>query len=106
MTVLDINMGYYNINILPASQDMTIIVTEFGKFRYNRLRMGMCASGYILQDKVDELPGDIEDVKIYINDILVLSKEILSKNIEQLRIVFSILHSAGLKSMLLNEVLG
>ena len=30
-TALDLNMGYYNIEILPASQDTTNIVTEFGK---------------------------------------------------------------------------
>ena len=40
-TALDLNMGYYTINILTASQDMTTIVTEFGKFIYNSLPMGM-----------------------------------------------------------------
>ena len=43
-TALDINMRYYTIRLSPASQDTTTIVTEFGKFRYNRLPMGMCAS--------------------------------------------------------------
>ena len=46
-TELDLNMGYYKIRLSPASQDMTMIVTEFGKFRYNRLPMCMCASGDI-----------------------------------------------------------
>ena len=54
---------------------MTTIVTEFRKFRYNRLPMGMCASGDIFQAKLDELLGDIEGVKKYIDDILVLSKD-------------------------------
>ena len=36
-TSLDFNMGYYTIRIYPASQDTATIVTEFGKFRYNRL---------------------------------------------------------------------
>ena len=39
---LYINMGYCTIRIYLASQDMTTIVTEYGKFRYNRLPMGMC----------------------------------------------------------------
>ena len=60
---LDLNMGYYTIRISPASQDMTMIVTEFGKFWYNSLPMVMCASGDIFQAKVDELLGDIEGVK-------------------------------------------
>ena len=68
-------MGYSTIRLYPASQDMTTIVTEFGKFRYNCLPMVMCASGYILQYKVDKLLSDIEVVKGYIDDILVLRKD-------------------------------
>ena len=61
---------------------MMTIVTEFGKFRYNRLPMGMYASGDIFQANVDELLGDIEDIKTYIDDILVLSKDSFEKHIE------------------------
>ena len=71
-TALDINMGYYNIRLSPASQDMTTIVTEFGKFRYNRLPMGMCTLVDIFQAKLDEILGDIEGVKTDIDDKLVL----------------------------------
>ena len=71
---LDLNMVYYTIKCFPASQYMTMIVTKFGKFRYNCLPMGMCASGDIFQAKVDDLFGDIEVVKTYIDYILVLSK--------------------------------
>ena len=53
---------------------MTMIVTEFGKFRYNRIPMGMCTSGDIFQSKVDEMLGYIKGVKKYIGDMLVLSK--------------------------------
>ena len=54
---------------------MTAIVTEFGKFGYNHLPMGMCASGEIFQAKVDEIIGYIEGVKEDIDDILILSKD-------------------------------
>ena len=43
--------------------------------------MGMCTSGDILQAKVYELLGDIEGVKTYIDDILVLGKDNFKKNI-------------------------
>ena len=68
-------MGYYTTRLLTASQNTTMIVTKFGKFNYNRLPMGMCASGDIFQSKVDEQISDIEGVKIYIDDILVLIKD-------------------------------
>ena len=74
-TTLDLNMVYYTIRISPASQYMTTIVTEFGIFRYNSLPMGMCASGDIIQAKVDNLISDIKGLKKYIDDILALRKD-------------------------------
>ena len=53
---------------------MTTIVTEFGRFKYDHLPMGMSASRDILQSKVYKLLGDIEGVKTYIDDIIVLGK--------------------------------
>ena len=74
-TALYLNMGYYNIRFSPDSKEITTIVTAFGKFRYNRFPMRMCASGDIFQAKVDKLIGDTEGVKTYIDDILVLGKD-------------------------------
>ena len=76
---------------------MTTIVTKFGKFRYNRLPMGMCALGNIYQSKVDKLLCDIRGVKTYIDDIIVLSKDLFKNNINQLRIIFGRLRDTGLK---------
>ena len=81
VTALDIIMGYYTIRIPTASQDMTMIVTVFGKSEFNRLYMGMWASGYMQQAKVDKLLGNRKGVKTYINDIIVLSKERFSNHI-------------------------
>ena len=81
MIALDLNMGYYNIRVYPVSQDMTTIVTEFGKFRYNRLPVGMCASGDIFQSKLDEILGDIEVIKTYIDDIIFLGKDSFENHI-------------------------
>ena len=80
-TALDLNTGYYTISLTPTSKYMMIIVTEFEKFKYNCLPMGMCASGDIFQATVDELLGDIKGVKMYIDDILVLGKDISEKHI-------------------------
>ena len=95
-TSLDLNMVYYIIRLYPASRYMTMIVTESGKFRYNRLSMGMCASGDIIQAKVDELIDNIKGAKIYIDNLLVLRKDSFEKQIEQLRIIVVRLRGAGL----------
>ena len=59
--------------------------------------MGLCDSGDTFRAKVDKIIGDIEGVKAYINDILVLGKVIFSQRIYQLRDIFYILHSSVLK---------
>ena len=74
-----------------------MIVTEFGKFRYNCLPMGMCASEDILQAKVDKLLGDIEEVKTYICDIIVLRNDYFEKHIGQLKMIYGRLPNVGLK---------
>ena len=87
-TELDLNMGYFTIRLSPASQDMTMIVNEYGKFKYNHLPIGMCSLGYIFQSKVDKLLGDIKGAKTYIDDILLPRKYCFIKHIAQLRIIF------------------
>ena len=95
--ILDLNMGYYIIRISPTIQDTMKIVAGFGKFKYNRLPMGMCDLGGIFQDKVDKLIGDIKVIKKYIYAMLVLSKESFYNHIEQLTIIFGILRTSGIK---------
>ena len=74
-TELYLNMGNNMINILPHRKYIKIIVTKFAIFRYNRLLIGMCTSGDIIQSKVDVITGNIECVETYIDDIVVLIKD-------------------------------
>ena len=59
--------------------------------------MRLCNSGDIFQAKVDELLGDIEGFKTYIDDIFVLGKDSLERNIYQLILIFYRMCAAGLK---------
>ena len=90
-------MGYYIVEIFPRSRYLTTIVTEFGKLRYNRVSMGLCAYHDIFQAKLYELLSDIKGVKMYIINILVLGKGGLSQHIDQIIIIFSRLRATGLK---------
>ena len=90
-------MGYYTIELSPKICNLATIVTEFGKFRYNMVPIGICPSGDIFQTKVDEILGDIEGVKTYIDDILVIGKGILYQHIDQTKVIFGRLRSAGIK---------
>ena len=90
-------MGYYTIHILPESCDLKTIITGFGKFRYNRVPIGLCAFYDIFQAKVDELLSNIKGFKTYIDDILVLGKGIFSQHIYQLIVIFSRIHNKVIK---------
>ena len=89
LTVLDLNMGYYMIQLDYKFKYITTIVTEFSEIHYNVLPMGMVRSGYIFQAKVNELLSNIEEVKAYIEYILVLYKCTFVDHVEQLRLCFS-----------------
>ena len=60
--------------------------------------MGMWDLVDTFRAKWENLISDIEGLKTYIDNILVLSKDILSKHTEQQRIILGILWSAGLKA--------
>ena len=96
-TALDLNMGYYTIPLAECSKDITTIVTEFGKFRYTCLPMGMVISGDVFQAKVYDLIGDIEGVRTYIDDILCIGKGTFAEHLEQLEEIFRRFEKAGLK---------
>ena len=60
--------------------------------------MGMCNYGDIFQDKVGKILGDIEDFKMYIYDILFLSKDKFITHIDQIIIIFDRMIRYGMKT--------
>ena len=97
LTVLYLNMGYYTIQIDAKPKDIMTIVTEFRKFQYNVLPMEMVISGDIFQTKVNELIENIEVVKSYIDDMLVINKVTFADQVGQLRTCSLRIQKSGLK---------
>ena len=81
----------------PVSRNVITIFTELGKLIYNRVLIGMCAYGYIFQSKVDELLGDIQGFRAYINNVMVLVKGSFPQHIDQIRVIFYLLLTEVLK---------
>ena len=50
-TSIDLKMACYTILLAECSKDITTIMTEFGKFRYTCLPMGMVISGDVFHPK-------------------------------------------------------
>jgi hypothetical protein len=96
-TSLDLNMGYYHIELTPNSKCLCTIVLPWGKYEYQRLPMGLCNSPDIFQEKMGTLMHDLEHVRAYIDDILVLTSGDLADHLNKLDEVFRRIRGAGLK---------
>ena len=76
---------------------MCTIITEYGKYRYKRLPMGVSCSPDIFQAKIYELLGDIEGTRAYIDDILVVKKGTFDEHLKQLDEIFRRCKKSDLK---------
>ncbi len=96
-TSLDLNMGYYHIELSPFSRQLCTIILPWGKYEYQRLPMGLCNSPDIFQEKMSNLMSDIEYIRTYIDDLLILTKSDWDDHLEKLEKVLVRLQKAGLK---------
>ena len=96
-TALDLNMGYYHIELSPASKALCMIVLPFGNYEYQRLPMGLSSSIDIFQEKISKMFIDLKNIKAYINDLLVLSTGTYKELIEQVSKVLNRLKKADLR---------
>ena len=94
---LDLNMGYYHIELSPGAKKLCTIVLPLGKFDYQRLPMGLCNSPDIFQEKMSNLMMDLEYVRAYIDDLLVTTKGSFEDHLQKLERVLNRLEDAGLK---------
>ena len=96
-TSLDLNMGYYHIELHPDSKKLCTIVLPWGKYEYNKLPMGLNNSPDIFQEKMNELFIDLEYVRTYIDDLLVITKGSFENHLKDVHKVLCRMQEAGLK---------
>jgi len=96
-TSLDLNMGYYHIELTPNSKRLCTIVLPWGKYEYQRLPMGLCNSPDIFQEKMSVLMEGLEFVRTYIDDVLIHTKGSLTDHLSKLHVVLRRIKHAGLK---------
>jgi hypothetical protein len=96
-TSLDLNMGYYHIELTPTASSYCTVVFPWGKYEYLRLPMGLCNSPDIFQEKMGDLVAGLEFARAYIDDLLVISSGSLADHLEKLEEILKRLQQAGLK---------
>jgi hypothetical protein len=71
--VNDLSMGYYHIPLDLAAQKLCTTILPWGKYQYKRLPMGVKTSPDIFERIMYEILGDVHNIQVYLDDILITS---------------------------------
>jgi hypothetical protein len=83
-SALDLNMGYYHIKLVSDAdaEKLSTIVFPWGKYKYKLLPMGINIAlvSDVFQNVMSKLFQDMEYVKTYLDDLLILTNRNISFN--------------------------
>lgn len=96
-TSLDLIMGYHNILLTPDAARKCTVILPWGKYEYQRLPMGLASAPDIFQEKMSELMSGLDFARVYIDDLLIISKLTYEDHLEKVEQVLTRLLEAGLK---------
>ena len=96
-TALYLNLGYYTIRLDPATSNMCTIIFPWGKYSYQQLTMSASNAPDIFQAKMGSLFQDLEYVRAYIDDLLIISNSTYEDHLDKLGKVLQRLQDKGLR---------
>ena len=92
---IDLVKGYYQVPMAPSDVCKTAIVTPFGLFEFLRMPFGLKNAAQTFQRLMDKIFAGLPYAFIYLNDILVASKD-MDSHLAHLKQVLAILSDNGL----------
>ena len=97
-TTLDLNSGFYNIEVEESSKEKTAFTCFKGLYEFNRMPMGLSNSPALMQRLANLLLSEIGSniALAYIDDIIVMSEDFKS-HLSDLRVTFAALRKKGVK---------
>ena len=72
-TCIDLNMGYYSMSLNDQAKKYCVTSLPWGLYRYNMLLMSLVIASDVFQAEMGTLFVDMENLLVYIDDILVIS---------------------------------
>jgi hypothetical protein len=99
-TAIDLSMGYYHIPLDLEAQKLCTTTFPWGKYQYKRLPMGVKTSPDIFQRIMYELLGDIHNIQVYLDDIVITSNGTFEEHAEILEKVLHVLQKANFRANL------
>jgi hypothetical protein len=88
---LDLNMGHYHIKLDADAQKLCTIVFPWhmGKYNYKRLPMDIKIAPDVFQNVMSKLVHDMEYVKTYLDDLLILTNNSFKDHLLNLEMVLA-----------------
>jgi Reverse transcriptase (RNA-dependent DNA polymerase) len=95
-TCFDLNRGYYHFPLDEASQKLCGLTLPWGHHVYLRLPQGLMISSDIFQCRMTELFGHMEDVIVYIDNIILFTKRSVDHHVQRITLILQILQQNNL----------
>ena len=92
---VDLFKGYHQIPVFEHDVNKTAVITPFGLYIFPNTPFGLKNAGQDFQRMMDEILGDLPFCFVYLDDILIFSKN-RKQHLEHLKQVFEILAANGL----------
>ena len=95
-TCIDLNMGYYAMEMDDLAKKICTIVLPWGFYQYNMLPMGVVVATDIFQARLGDLLGDLQYVVVYLDDILIIGNSTFKDHLQQIETVLIRLLNTGM----------
>jgi len=94
-STLDLKDAYLQMPIHPSSQELLVISTHLGFFRYKRMVFGVASAAAAFQKAMDQILAGIPGVGWFLDDVIITGQN-TEEHIDRLRIVLDRLKKAGI----------
>jgi hypothetical protein len=104
-TAIDFGMGYYHIPLDLEAHKLCTTILHWGKYQYKVLPMGVKTSPDIFQRIMYELLGDIPNIQVYLDGILITLNVTFEEHADTMETVLERLQKANFRENLKNVTL-